>query len=84
MITPLLKGACLALYTTGAAVAAGLLPASLSLLAPAAALVLAAHVLETIVLFGLVRRYPGPLPTSIALSLLFGMLHLLPLRRQPA
>lgn len=80
----ILKTICLALYAAGACAAAGLLPASLSLLAPAAALLLAAHVLEGLAMYRLVRRHPGSLPASVVLTLLFGMLHLLPLRSRPA
>lgn len=80
----ILKAACLALYAGGAAAAAGLLPPGLSLLGPVAAMVLAAHVLEGAVMVRLVRRYPGPLAASLVLTLLFGILHLLPLRRLPA
>ena len=80
----LLRAACLALYAAGLAAAAGLLPPALSVLATVAALLLAAHVVECVAMFGVLRRYPGSLAASIGLTLLFGMLHWLPLRRLPA
>lgn len=46
-----------------------------------ALLVLMAHALETVVAFKAVKAYPGPLYQSIVLSLLFGLLHWLPLSK---
>lgn len=43
-------------------------------------IVLAIHLAEMLVAFKYVRRYPGPLTDSVALSLLFGFLHWLPLK----
>ncbi len=37
------------------------------------------HVIEMAVMFKHVKRYPGPLAVSMALTLLFGMLHWKPL-----
>jgi uncharacterized protein YhhL (DUF1145 family) len=48
-----------------------------------AALLIAAHLLELLVFFKHVQRYPGPLVDSVALTLLFGYLHWLPLSRKP-
>ena len=45
------------------------------------ALLLAIHVLETAVAFKHVKAYKGPLLHSIGLSLLFGLLHWLPLAK---
>lgn len=47
-----------------------------------AAVLLATHLLEAIVMFRHVRRYPGPLATSLLLTLLFGFLHWWPLRQR--
>jgi uncharacterized protein YhhL (DUF1145 family) len=41
-----------------------------------------AHVLELAVFFKHVKKYPGQLVDSIALTLLFGYLHWLPLSKQ--
>lgn len=76
-----LKLSCIIVYALGAASAAGLLPPSWSLWQMVAALLLAAHVLEAIVMFKYVKRYPGALMASVALTLLFGLLHWLPLKR---
>lgn len=42
---------------------------------------LAVHALETVVMFKHVKSYNGPLATSIVLSLLFGLLHWMPLAK---
>lgn len=47
-----------------------------------AVITLAIHVLELLFAMKHVRAYPGPLFTSIALTLLFGLLHWLPLAKQ--
>ena len=44
-------------------------------------ILLAVHAVEAVVMFKDVRRYHGALGTSIVLSLLFGLLHWLPLRK---
>jgi len=44
-------------------------------------ILLAIHLLETIVMFKHVKKYQGPVGTSILLSLLFGLLHWLPLAK---
>lgn len=44
-------------------------------------IVLAIHVLETVMAFKYVKSYQGPLLHSIGLSLLYGLLHWLPLAR---
>lgn len=46
-----------------------------------AVILLALHVLELLVAFKSVRRHPGPLIDSIGLTLLFGLLHGLPLAK---
>ncbi|TXH86484.1 MAG: hypothetical protein E6Q78_16935 [Rhodoferax sp.] len=45
-------------------------------------ILLGVHVLETIVMFKHVKAYQGPLWKSVCLSLLFGLLHWLPLARK--
>ena len=47
-----------------------------------AAVLVVAHLLELGVFFKHVQKYPGPLVDSIALTLLFGYLHWLPLSKQ--
>jgi hypothetical protein len=42
---------------------------------------LALHVLELPFAFKYIQRYPGPLVDSVALALLFGFLHWLPLKK---
>lgn len=44
-------------------------------------ILLAIHVLETVVMFKHVKKYKGPVSTSILLSLLFGLLHWKPLSK---
>jgi hypothetical protein len=46
-----------------------------------AILLLLAHTLELLVAFKSVKRYPGPLIDSVALTLLFGLLHWKPLSK---
>lgn len=46
-----------------------------------AVLLLAAHAVELLVAFKHIKRHPGPLVDSIALTLLFGVLHWLPLAK---
>ena len=74
-----LKLTCLATYALGLASALGLLPSSLSILATIAAVLLAAHALEAVVMFKHVRRYHGSLTMSVFLTLLYGLLHWKPL-----
>ncbi len=45
-------------------------------------ILLGVHVLETVVMFKHVKAYEGALWKSVALSLLFGLLHWLPLARK--
>ena len=84
MIT-ILKGACLLTYLLAALSFATPLPYGLGTPLQYAALVLlTAHALEAVLVFKHVRRYPGPLAVSLLLTLLFGLLHWLPLSRQAA
>jgi hypothetical protein len=79
----LLKTSCLALYLL-AVVASFAIPSSgvTPVLQIGAILLLAGHVLEVLVAFRSIKRYPGPLVDSMALTLLFGFLHWWPLRNR--
>ena len=74
-----LKLVCLGTYALGLATVAGLLPESWSILATVAAVLLAAHALEALVMFRHVRHYQGSMAMSVFLTLLFGLLHWKPL-----
>ena len=74
-----LRVICIAVYVLGLASATRLLPETWSILATIAAVLLAAHVVESIAMFKHVRRYQGPLVVSIFLTVLFGILHWKPL-----
>ena len=80
-----LKSICLAIYVL--AMLETLLAPGASLttvLQYAALLLVAAHILEVLFVFRCLSRHSGPLVDSLALTLLFGVLHWLPLkRRQP-
>jgi uncharacterized protein YhhL (DUF1145 family) len=73
------KIACIAVYALGLLSALGMLPASWHIIATIAAVVLAAHAIEVVVAFKHVRRYQGSLAMSIVLTLLFGVLHWMPI-----
>lgn len=78
-----LKAICLFIYLLAVAGTLALPAAGItSALQIVAIVLLAAHVLELLVAFGIARRHPGPLVDSIGLTLLFGVLHLLPLARR--
>jgi hypothetical protein len=77
-----LKAAILAIYLLAIVGAFGVLPAGISSIVQKAALILlAAHMLELLFAYKSVRRYRGPLVDSIALTLLFGLLHWKPLAK---
>ena len=76
------KIGCIILYAMGIASVAGLLPASYAIVAQAAGVILAIHVLETIVMFKYLKRYQGSLFVSVLLSLLFGLAHWMPLKKK--
>ena len=79
-----LKAALLAVYALAIIGAFGVLPVGLtSVLQTMALILVAAHVLELLVAFRSVKRYPGPLIDSIALTLLFGFVHWRPLGQRP-
>jgi len=77
------KAICLAIYLLAVAGAFVALPFGItSVLQKVAVILLLAHVLELLIAFKSVKRYPGPLVDSIALTLLFGFLHWKPLTRR--
>lgn len=83
MINNLLRGVCLAIYGLALVALAVDVPFGL---APAVQYVaiglLAAHLLELAVAYRSVRLYQGPLVVSVALTLLFGLLHWQPLAKE--
>jgi len=85
MIFNALKAACLGAYIMALAGIAGLITGELSIRAQNLALaMLLIHLLELVFMFKHVRLYRGPLQVSIALTLLFGVLHWRPLAREAA
>lgn len=79
----LLKAGCLAIYLLALVGAFVTLPLGAeSALQNTAAILLGLHTLELAFAFGSVRRHPGPLIDSVALTLLFGLLHWLPMARR--
>ena len=78
-----LKAACLAIYALALASFAGYLPGEVSAtMQMIAAVFLAVHALELVFVFRYVRLHRGSLAASILLTLLFGVLHWMPLARQ--
>ena len=76
------KATCLAIYLLAVAGALVTLPFGItSILQKVAVILVALHVLELLVAFKNIKRYPGPLIDSIALTLLFGFPHWKPLAR---
>lgn len=77
-----LKAILLATYALAILGLLGVLPPGLaSVLAKIAVILVAAHLLELAIALKAVKRYPGPLVDSIALTLLFGILHWRPLSK---
>jgi hypothetical protein len=78
-----LKGLCLLTYTIAVIGAVGLLPPGAAGVAENVAMALVAvHVLELPVARKWLPLHPGPMWASVALSLLFGLLHWMPLRQR--
>lgn len=75
----ILKLGCIGIFVLGIASALGFLPDSWAILSTIAALVLAAHLIEVLVMFKYVRRYRGTLAVSVLLTLLFGLAHWKPI-----
>jgi hypothetical protein len=81
----LLRAACIAAYVLALASLGGFLPEGLfSRVQLIAVVLLALHVLELVFMFKYVRLYRGSLAVSVVLTLLFGLLHWLPLARAQA
>lgn len=77
-----MKSACLLLYAGALAAAGGAWTSGAAAAVRNVALVvLAAHAVEACVAFRYVRRYRGAIVVSIVLTLLFGLLHVVPLTR---
>ena len=85
MIADTLKGAALLVYAVALATLAGWLdgPAA-DAMAVFGGVMLAVHALEVPFVLAHLRRYRGSLAASIALNLLFGLLHWVPLKRGAA
>jgi hypothetical protein len=82
MIVDTLKGIALAVYAIALATLAGWLDGSVAdAIAVFGGAMLVVHVIELPFVLRYLRRYPGALATSIALNLLFGLLHWMPLKR---
>jgi len=80
MAIGLLKIGCVLLYVAALAGAAGLLPEAIAAPVQVIAVgIVLLHALELLFAFQHVRRYRGSLATSVALTLLFGVLHWKPL-----
>jgi fatty acid desaturase len=85
MLIVILKAGCVAIFALALAGLAGLLPVGLSgTMQNIAVWVLVVHVLELVIMFKHVRLYRGPLAISVALTLLFGLLHWKPLADEKA
>ena len=82
MVWLISKGMCVALYLAALAVTAGVALPYGAALQWIAIVFLGAHVLELALFFPLARRYRGGVGASVVLTLLFGAIHLIPLRRQ--
>ena len=77
-----LKANCLGAYALALLSLLWALPLGLGPVMQNVALaLLAIHVLEAIAAFKYIKTYPGPLLHSLLLTLLFGLLHWLPLAR---
>jgi uncharacterized protein YhhL (DUF1145 family) len=80
-----LKGACLAIYGLALAGVAGLLPHGLTLtLQVIAVAFFVIHALELVFVAEKVRLYRGRWIVSMVLTLLFGVLHWMPLAKAQA
>lgn len=78
-----LKGGCLAIYLLAVLGSYIAFPFGIALTLKVVAVTLvAAHARELLIAFGSVRKHPGPLIDSIALTLLFWLLHWKPLAKR--
>lgn len=79
------KATALLIYILAAAGAAGWVPPEVARpLGILSIVLLVAHLAEVPIAFRYIRLYRGPLVDSIALTLLFGFFHWLPLKRAAA
>ncbi len=82
MLLDILKGAAIAVYAIAAVTLAGWLQGlAFDAIAIFAAAMLVVHVIEIPFVLRYLRLYRGSLAASIALNLLFGLLHWVPLKR---
>lgn len=78
----LLKAGCIALYALAIAALFVELPmGSGPIFQRIAIVILLAHALESVVAFKHVKAYQGPFAKSLCLTLLFGLLHWLPIAK---
>ena len=78
----LLKGGCAAVYLLALVSLAWTFPMGAGpILQKLALILLLVHAVEAIFVFKYIKTYSGPLLTSIVLSLLFGLLHWMPLAK---
>jgi len=85
MIVDFFKGVAIAVYAAALATLAGWLHGPMAdAIAVFAGVMLVVHVLEVPLVIGHLHRYRGSLAASIALNLLFGLLHWVPLKRAAA
>jgi uncharacterized protein YhhL (DUF1145 family) len=84
-LVSILKAACLAIYGLAIAGLAGLLPHRLAhAMQIVAAVFLGIHALELAFVFKKVRLYRGSPASSVFLTILFGLLHWMPLANAKA
>ncbi|MEY3446379.1 MAG: hypothetical protein RIR45_1134 [Pseudomonadota bacterium] len=77
-----LKANCIVLYTLALASLLVTMPWDAGpILQKVALIMVALHVLEAVFAFKFIKTYQGPLVKSLALALLFGVLHWMPLAR---
>jgi uncharacterized protein YhhL (DUF1145 family) len=82
-MTLAMKIACLAAYALGIAGLLGLIHGPLAAAAGIVSIaLLGVHALELLYAFRFLHRHPGSMAASVALALLFGVLHWAPLARQ--
>ena len=81
----LMKIACLAVYALGLAGLAGLVHGPAATVGELVSIAfLAVHALELLYAYRFLHRHRGPMAASIALAMLFGVIHWAPLARQKA
>ena len=80
-----MKIACIALYALGIAGAVGLVHGPAATIGIVGSLAfLGIHALELLFAFRFLHRHPGSMAASVALAMLFGLLHWSPLARRKA